>query len=172
MSAEQMMLEEIAKRQSPRPRRKRAIAIGAGVAVLLTVGGVAGANAAIGYRDDIRAMQTQIAEDRAAADELNASTIALAAEAQQSAVDAQTAVDSLVAAEEAAAAQAAAIAAETAAAQAASTADPNRCPAGTSANSGDGGRDTSCLPNICFGLTLPDPSHPECDYAHPPIYYY
>ena len=48
---------------------------------------------------------------------------------------------------------------------------PIRCPDGTQANSGDGGNDTSCLPVICFNIALPDPAHPECDYAYPPDYY-
>jgi PKD repeat protein len=48
---------------------------------------------------------------------------------------------------------------------------PDRCPAGTTVNSNDGTNDTSCLPNICLGLTLPDPAHPECDYAYPPDHY-
>lgn len=37
-----------------------------------------------------------------------------------------------------------------------------KCPAGSQANSGDGGNDTSCFPVICFHITLPDPAHPEC----------
>lgn len=39
---------------------------------------------------------------------------------------------------------------------------PIKCPAGSSANSGDAGNDTSCFPNICFHIVLPDPAHPEC----------
>lgn len=50
--------------------------------------------------------------------------------------------------------------------------EPVLCPPGTQANSSDGFNDTSCFPVICFGLTLPDPAHPECDYAYPPEYYY
>ena len=37
-----------------------------------------------------------------------------------------------------------------------------KCPVGSSANSGDAGNDTSCFPNICFHITLPDAAHPEC----------
>jgi hypothetical protein len=40
---------------------------------------------------------------------------------------------------------------------------PIRCPAGSQALSGDGGNDTSCLPEICFRITLPDAAHPECE---------
>lgn len=40
---------------------------------------------------------------------------------------------------------------------------PIRCPAGSSANSNDGVNDTSCFPNICFSIVVPDPAHPECD---------
>lgn len=53
---------------------------------------------------------------------------------------------------------------------------PIRCPAGTQANSNDGnengGNDTSCFPDICWTIPVPDPAHPECDYAYPPEYYY
>ena len=76
------------------------------------------------------------------------------------------------AAQEAAAQQAAQEAAQQAAQRQApsqqSTADdptpsgPIKCPAGSQANSGDGGNDTSCFPEICFHITLPDPSHLEC----------
>lgn len=40
---------------------------------------------------------------------------------------------------------------------------PIRCPAGSTANSNDGVNDTSCYPNICFSIVVPDPAHPECD---------
>lgn len=36
------------------------------------------------------------------------------------------------------------------------------CPAGSQANSGDASGDTSCFPEICFHIVLPDPAHPEC----------
>lgn len=39
---------------------------------------------------------------------------------------------------------------------------PIKCPAGSQANSGDAGNDTSCFPVICFTIVLPDPAHPEC----------
>lgn len=38
-----------------------------------------------------------------------------------------------------------------------------KCPAGSQANSGDGVNDTSCFPDICFNISLPNPDHPECD---------
>lgn len=70
------------------------------------------------------------------------------------------------AAADAAAAQAAADAAAQAAAKRSS--GPIRCPAGSSANSNDGVNDTSCFPTICFGITVPDPAHPECNVAFKP----
>lgn len=45
---------------------------------------------------------------------------------------------------------------------------PIRCPAGSSANSNDGVNDTSCFPDICFNIAVPDPAHPECDVAFKP----
>lgn len=45
---------------------------------------------------------------------------------------------------------------------------PVRCPAGSSANSSDGVNDTSCFPDICFNIAVPDPAHPECDVAFKP----
>lgn len=45
---------------------------------------------------------------------------------------------------------------------------PIRCPAGSSANSNDGVNDTSCFPDICFSIAVPDPAHPECDVAFRP----
>lgn len=45
---------------------------------------------------------------------------------------------------------------------------PIRCPAGSSANASDGVNDLSCFPDICFTITVPDPSHPECDVAFRP----
>lgn len=86
---------------------------------------------------------------------------------QQAATDQQTkiAADQKAAAD-AAAAQAAADAAAQAAAK--HPGGPIRCPAGSSANSNDGVNDTSCFPNICFGITVPDPAHPECNVAFKP----
>lgn len=45
----------------------------------------------------------------------------------------------------------------------AAPAAPVRCPAGSSANSNDGVNDTSCYPDICFSIAVPNPDHPECD---------
>ncbi|MGV8912480.1 MAG: hypothetical protein ACOH14_07680 [Rhodoglobus sp.] len=45
---------------------------------------------------------------------------------------------------------------------------PTLCPAGSTANSSDGTNDTSCFPNVCFTITVPDPAHPECDYSFKP----
>lgn len=70
--------------------------------------------------------------------------------------------------------QADAAAAEVAAAAAKSTtphstsAGPVRCPAGSSANSNDGVNDTSCFPDICSHIQVPDPEHPECDASFKP----
>ncbi|GAA0426553.1 hypothetical protein GCM10009543_22180 [Leifsonia naganoensis] len=114
--------------------------------------------------------------------------VAVAAAAEAARVAAEQAAAR--AAEEAAAQAAAQAAAEAAAQQAAqeaaqqatqrqtasqqSTADdpvpsgPIKCPAGSQANSGDGGNDTSCLPEICFHITLPDPNHTECETPFKP----
>jgi hypothetical protein len=90
-------------------------------------------------------------------------------ESVQAGADQQAAI---IAADEAAAEKAAADAAAQAAADAAAkkaaSSWPIKCPVGSSANSGDGPNDTSCLPTICFHLTLPDPAHPECDTAFKP----
>ena len=45
---------------------------------------------------------------------------------------------------------------------------PVRCPAGSTANSSDGYNDTSCFPDVCFTIAVPDPAHPECDVAFRP----
>lgn len=45
---------------------------------------------------------------------------------------------------------------------------PIRCPAGSVANSNDGVNDTSCFPEICFSIVVPNPEHPECDVAFRP----
>lgn len=45
---------------------------------------------------------------------------------------------------------------------------PIRCPAGSTANSNDGVNDTSCFPDICFSIVVPNPDHPECDTAFRP----
>ena len=40
---------------------------------------------------------------------------------------------------------------------------PVLCPGGSTATASDGFNDTSCLPDTCFSIMLPDPAHPECD---------
>lgn len=45
---------------------------------------------------------------------------------------------------------------------------PVKCPAGSQANSGDGENDTSCFPEICFHVVLPDPAYPQCEVAFKP----
>lgn len=47
-------------------------------------------------------------------------------------------------------------------------APPVLCPGGSTANSSDGYNDTSCLPDICFSIAIPDAAHPECDAAFRP----
>lgn len=101
-------------------------------------------------------------------------------EAERVAAEAQAAADAeaaRVAAEQAAADAAAAEAARQTAKQNANSgstpttpvqASPVRCPAGSTANSSDGINDTSCFPDICFTITVPDPAHPECDTAFRP----
>jgi hypothetical protein len=89
-----------------------------------------------------------------------------------------------IAAEQAAAAEAARVQAEQAAQKAAAeqaarqqattqtvpgvATGPIKCPAGSQANSGDGPNDTSCLPEICFHIQLPDPAHPDCETPFKP----
>lgn len=50
--------------------------------------------------------------------------------------------------------------------------DTSKCPPWTTVNSVENGQHTSCAPNVCLTLTLPDPAHPECDYFHHPAYYW
>ena len=45
---------------------------------------------------------------------------------------------------------------------------PIKCPAGSTAESGEGMNDTSCIPDLCRTITLPDPAHPECDAPFKP----
>lgn len=45
---------------------------------------------------------------------------------------------------------------------------PIKCPAGSSANSNDGVNDTSCYPDICMSIAVPDPAHPECNAPFKP----
>jgi hypothetical protein len=40
---------------------------------------------------------------------------------------------------------------------------PKKCPEGSQANAADATGDTSCYWEICFHLTLPDSTHPECN---------
>lgn len=40
---------------------------------------------------------------------------------------------------------------------------PRTCPGGSQSVGSDGYSDTGCLPDICFSIILPDPTHPECD---------
>jgi hypothetical protein len=118
---------------------------------------------------DVKLTEQKAAEtDTRQADYTAAAT---AAEDTQAAIDAQAAADALAAqqAADAAAAQAAADAAAQAAAQAVkqrAAASPStglkQCPAGSSGNSGDATGMTSCFPDICFLITLPDAAHPEC----------
>lgn len=54
----------------------------------------------------------------------------------------------------------------------AAPAGPILCPAGTTVNSSDGYNDTSCAPDVCLTMTLPNPDYPQCDYFYPPEYYY
>jgi hypothetical protein len=89
---------------------------------------------------------------------------------QQAADDQQAtiAADEKAAADKAAADAAAAAAAAAAQHHASSSAGPVRCPAGSTANSSDGENDTSCFPNVCFTIPIPDPAHPECDHTFKP----
>lgn len=170
MTADQMMRNEIAK--GPRPERSKLVLVGAalGVAVLV-VGGIFGVRALNDYRADIASMQSSAADFYLAA-EVQADLAGAAADrAQGFADDAGAAVTSLEAAEAEAAAQLAADQAAEAAKQAAhesSQSGPTKCPAGSTANSADGVNDTSCFPNVCFGISVPDPAHPECDVAFKP----
>ena len=131
-------------------------------------------------------MEAASVEDAAVnADATQAQAIAhtdqLAAQAEAAKVAAEKAAAAKAAAE--AAAKAAALAAQQAAQQQASQqavqsapqqqaasapSGPIRCPAGSSANSNDGVNDTSCFPNICFTIQVPNPAHPECDVAFKP----
>jgi hypothetical protein len=92
---------------------------------------------------------------------------------QQTLANSDTAGGQAIATEQAALqAQAAAAAAAQAAAEAAATQKARAsdigpdglivCPPGSQANSGDSSGATSCFPDICFHITLPDPNHPEC----------
>jgi hypothetical protein len=89
-----------------------------------------------------------------------------AAEAAAQAAAAQAAADAAAAAQAAQQQQQEAATSDDAADQG-SGSDPapaaqTHCPAGSQANSGDASGDTSCFPEICFHIVLPDPAHPEC----------
>lgn len=111
--------------------------------------------------DDDAAVMADV-NQTAAVDHTN--EVAAAAEAARKAAEEAAAAAAAKAAADAAAAQTAHDAA--ARQQSSSSSDddsgPVRCPAGSQANSGDGGNDTSCFPVICFHIQLPDPNHPEC----------
>lgn len=158
--------------KGPSPRRSKLLVGGVALVVAaLVVATFFGVRAVNDYRADIEAMQTNAQELYDAAAEQRQLAQIAADEAQGYADAAGESVDSLVAAEaEAAAIAEAEAAAEAARAAQADAADngPVRCPAGSSANSNDGVNDTSCFPTICFGITVPDPAHPECDVAFKP----
>jgi hypothetical protein len=169
MTADQMIRKEITKRGRPQ-RRKVMIAVsGLGVALLVATS-IFGTRVALDYRADIEAMQTSAQEYYQAAEEQAELAADAADAAAESAAAAEVAVDLAEAKEQAAEAAAAAAAAEAAAAAAEEPvgSGPIKCPAGSSANSGDGPNDTSCFPDICFHITLPDPGHPECEVAFKP----
>lgn len=161
------------------------------VASLIVGGSIAGATINNQVQADAQAhhvlvaKNAKIASDQAAADaqaviDAAAAQAVIDAAAAQKVLDdaaaAKAAADAL-AAQRAAAAQAAAQAvvapvAKTSAQHIAVSAPiasgPIKCPAGSSANSGDAGNDTSCFPDICFHITLPDAAHPECVTAFKP----
>lgn len=104
---------------------------------------------------------------------------AAAQKAADAKIAAAKAAAAKAAAEKAAVAQAASAATaqhqssdDTGSGQAAAPVQATKCPAGSSANSGtivNGvSVDTSCFPDICFHITLPDPNHPECVTAFKP----
>jgi hypothetical protein len=162
-------------KKSRRPLKIVLAAFGAVVVLTgATWGGIAYANGVTAARAHLAAVAFQHSAELAMP-RLQTATTAAAAEANTSSAD------QVVAAEQAAvAAQAAAdLAAQQAAAQAAyaaAHAKPSNvgadglihCPAGSTANSGDVQGATSCFPDICFHITLPDPNHPECVTAFKP----
>jgi len=125
-----------------------------------------------------RVIEPMSSEDEAIAVEARESA---RIEAERVAAEAAAAEAARVAAEQAAAAEASRIATEqqqtrqstggsggSGGTAPAAPSDPVRCPAGSSANSSDGVNDTSCFPNICFSIAVPDAAHPECDVAFRP----
>lgn len=155
----------------------------AGIAVAAAVviaGGVWGGTSYASYSAAQAATAAQIAKQAA---------VAPAPIGATNTVDEQTAMASsdqaggtlIVSTEKQLAAQAAAAkaaAVKAAAAKAAATrvqtvaspgdSGPIKCPAGSTANSNDGVNDTSCFPDICFHIVVPDPAHPECNTAFKP----
>jgi hypothetical protein len=100
---------------------------------------------------------------------------AAAVKAEQERVAAEAAAEAARVAAEQAAAEAERVAAEQAAAEAeydapaaAPVSGPTKCPPGSLPNSGDGENHTSCFPEECFHVTLPDPSYPQCVTAFKP----
>jgi hypothetical protein len=164
-----MIRDTAAKGPVRRPRVRTIVAVSV-VGALVVAGGVFGVNAVNAYRADIEAMQTSAQAYYDAAADQQALAQEAADKAQGYAAAASASVDSIEAAEAEAAAiaEAAAAAAAAAASQDAAESGPVKCPAGSQANSADGPNDTSCFPNICFSIAVPDPSHPECDVAFKP----
>lgn len=115
---------------------------------------------ALGEAEAARIEAERIEAERIAAEAEAERVAAEAAAAAQAAADAEAA---RIAAEQAAAAQE-----QPAPGAGTAPSGPIKCPAGSSANSGDGQNDTSCLPDICFHIALPDAAHPECDVAFRP----
>ena len=159
------------------------------------VAGVFVVGAAIGVPVAVNASNAAHAQEVAQIQAAKDGSVVVRADGARDAVLAGSAVQAGVIAQQEAAAKAAAAAAAQAAAAAAaqkaaqeaaaqqaaqtqtvqassSAQQPVLCPAGSQANSGttiNGVRvDTSCFPDICFHLVLPDPAHPECVTAFKP----
>ncbi|WP_162819142.1 hypothetical protein [Leifsonia aquatica] len=180
--------------QGERPTSLKARIIGGSIAAVLLAGlGVGGyaivANAQAGAAahqqlmsqvKTVGATLTTAAADDAALNEsaVQASQVkhiaAIVAEQEAARVAAEQAAAAKVAAALAAQQAAQEEANRQAAADQPSTSDdaaptgPIKCPAGSQANSGDGPNDTSCLPEICFHIQLPDPSYPQCETPFKP----
>ena len=146
------------------------------VTVVLVAGGAVGLGT---YGNTVRADMAQsesFAQDYSTATQESAESARAAADDAQEAADAAAEAVTAVAAQEAAAAAAAEaerVANESKAGGkpsggASGTSAPIKCPAGSMANSGDGPNDTSCFPEVCFHVTLPDPAYPECVTAFKP----
>jgi hypothetical protein len=157
------------------PARKLPWLIGAPVALALAVGGAFGAAALTQPAPVPTPSVVAVVHEGLSPAELVQVQAAADGQAAQIAADAAAALAAQQAADAAAAQQAAdALAAQQAAAAAATHKSAAtvvglvKCPAGSQANTGDGGNDTSCFPDICFHITLPDPAHPECVTAFKP----